>query len=147
MSAEGLAEGLAAGLAEGVSDGLALDALAQGLPVRIIARGHSMRPALRDGDRLILDANTTTVAVGDVVVVPDRPFAVCHRIIARVGERVWVKGDAMGMPDGAYRRAELTAQVVGATRAGLPISVRPAGSLTRSVLFALPRIGRNLWVR
>lgn len=119
-------------------------ALAQGLPVRIIARGHSMRPALLDGDRLILDANTRTVAMGDIVVLPDRPFAVCHRIIARVGERVWVKGDAIGVPDGVYRRADLTAQVVGATRDGLPIELRPAGTLARSVLFALPRIGRNL---
>lgn len=123
---------------------LAQAAFARGLPVRIIARGHSMRPALQDGDRLVLDPETTMAVVGDVVVVPDRPFAVCHRVIARVGERVWVKGDAMGAPDGSYRRAALTARVVGATRDGLPIALRPAGAVTRSVLLALPRIGRNL---
>lgn len=120
------------------------DLLARGLPVRFIARGQSMRPALRDGDRLILDADTTTVTVGDVVALPDRPFAVCHRVIARIGEQVLVKGDAVGWPDGWYARDALLARVVGVERAGLPQPIRSLTAVPRSVVGALPRIGRDL---
>lgn len=123
---------------------LAAELLAQGLPVRFVARGQSMRPALRDGDRLILDPDTRTVTVGDIVALPDRPFAVCHRIIARVGERVLVKGDAIGWPDGWYRRDALMARVVGVERAGLPVPIRSLAAVPRSVVGALPRIGRDL---
>lgn len=102
-----------------------------------------MRPALRDGDRLILDADTSAVTLGDVVALPDRPFAVCHRIIARFGERVLVKGDAVGWPDGWYRREALLARVVGVERDGLPLPIRALAAVPRSVLGALPRIGRD----
>lgn len=123
---------------------LAAELLAKGLPVRFVARGQSMRPAVRDGDQLILDADTTQVVAGDIVALPDRPFAVCHRIIARIGEWVLIKGDAVALPDGWYRRADLLARVVGVERAGLPVASRSHRAVPLSVLGALPRIGRDL---
>jgi hypothetical protein len=124
------------------ADALALEALSRGLPVRIVARGQSMRPAIRDGDGLMLVGDTATVGVGDVVVLPDRPFAVCHRVIARLGERVWVKGDAIGCLDGCYARRALLARVVAVERGRLHQPARAFGAVVRSVTLAGPR-----WLR
>jgi len=63
---------------------------------RVLVRGPSMVPALRDGDQLLVrwtEADSRT-GDGDVVVValPDRPLSV-KRLVRRHGDEVWVEGD------------------------------------------------------
>lgn len=125
------------------ADALALTALRAGLPVRIVARGQSMRPAIDDGDGLVLVGQTDAVQIGDVVVLPDRPFAVCHRVVARLGERVWVKGDALARPDGIYARKALLGRVVAVERGGMHRPGRSWSAVIRSVALTAPRVVRG----
>ncbi|MCB9547508.1 MAG: S24/S26 family peptidase [Myxococcales bacterium] len=121
---------------------LALEALAAGLPVRLRARGASMRPAVRDGDVLLLAPDAAHAGVGDLVLVPREDFGVVHRVIARVGERVWVKGDALPRPDGWFDRRALPARVVGIERGDRLVALRPWWAVPASLLTA-PLRGRR----
>lgn len=116
---------------------LALELLARGLPVRLRALGASMRPAVQSGDVLILAPDAERAQVGDLVLVPvgefGGDFGVVHRIVARLGDRVCVKGDAMAAADGWYDRRQLRARVAGIERGGRLVG----HSATRAVIYSL----------
>ncbi len=99
---------------------LAVAQLEAGHPVTVVARGGSMRPLIRDGDALRLAPCDGAVPVGAVVLLrgPDGGFGVIHRVIARWGGRLWVKGDALPQPDGWFPPAAVLAQVVAVRRGG-----------------------------
>jgi len=59
--------------------------IARGRLARIAVSGHSMEPALRDGDWLIVDRSARTPRVGHVLVAHD-PRARERLIVKRVGE-------------------------------------------------------------
>lgn len=101
---------------ETVTKAMALELLARGLPFQFIARGASMRPFVRDGDVLIVAPEAERAQVGDLVFIPQGSFTI-HRVIARIGERVWVKGDALPRADGVFLRSELLGLVVCQSRA------------------------------
>ncbi|MEZ4466169.1 MAG: S24/S26 family peptidase [bacterium] len=115
---------------------LALEALAAGHAVRLRARGASMVPFVQDGDVLILAPDAAHAGIGDLVLVPRGDFGVVHRIVARLGQRVCVKGDALPVPDGWFDRRRLPARVVGIERGETLVALRPWAAVPRSLLTA-----------
>lgn len=77
-----------------------------------------MRPWVRDGDVLLLAPDAELADIGHLVLVPVGDFGNVHRVVARWGERVWVKGDALPWPDGGFDRRTLPARVVAIERDG-----------------------------
>jgi hypothetical protein len=67
-------------------------------PVEIRARGVSMRPLLRSGDRVRLEARAPRR--GDVALVALDERLVLHRLVRRRGARWLVRGDARPRADG-----------------------------------------------
>lgn len=101
---------------------LVLDRLAAGSSVRVIARGGSMRPFVRDGDTLTLSPDVAPVRLGDVVLLRRGAFGALHRVAAVApGGWLCVKGDAVARADGWFDRDALAARVVGVERLGHPI--------------------------
>ncbi len=93
---------------------LLLDAVARGLPQTMIARGSSMWPALRDGDRVELSPCKGRVALGSVVAVRPRTGGfLIHRVCGvRAHGAVLLKGDNNPKPDGWFEPAEVMAIVL-----------------------------------
>lgn len=106
--------------AQATVDALLLEALARGRTVSLTARGGSMWPFIRDGDRLTLAPLDRAARVGDVVWVRagTAPGPI-HRVRRIDRERrVCVQGDASIVPDGWFRQADLLGRVVAVERRG-----------------------------
>ncbi len=69
------------------------DQLSNGQSVRIVLRGTSMLPTLRDGDMLTLSPVVGSPSVGDVVLFRCGNTHLLHRVISRNGERLTMQGD------------------------------------------------------
>jgi hypothetical protein len=95
-------------------------ALARGASFRFTARGFSMHPFVRDGDVLMLGAVARRLRVGDVVAArcPAPGGLLVHRVVARAGTGLLVRGDGSGEADGVVGPADVLAVVVGVERAG-----------------------------
>lgn len=103
------------------------DILSQGQSVKINVTGRSMDPTFKDGkDVLVISPfDPEKLAVGDVVLF-DRGDTICvHRIIARKGERLVIRGD--GNPKHALepcKVSDVIGIVTGGTfRGGKPFSI------------------------
>ncbi|HKE10911.1 MAG TPA: S24/S26 family peptidase [Myxococcota bacterium] len=72
-------------------------ALAAG-PLELVAHGVSMRPALRPGDRVRLEARAPRR--GEIVLAVAGRRLVLHRVLRRRGEKWLLRGDARRCPDG-----------------------------------------------
>jgi len=85
----------------GRADDLAVNVLRQGHPLRIKARGASMLPLLRNGDVVtVTPAAPIEIRVGDVICYESLPGRLAiHRVVARVGDHLLAKGDAVGSID------------------------------------------------
>jgi signal peptidase I len=99
------------------------DLTAEGKPVEIPVRGSSMRPWLRDGDRVRLVPMTVEeMRVGDVVVRVNTAGPVIHRFVgrwpSRQGWRLLTKGDGASRLDPPVRADELVGRVVARVRDG-----------------------------
>ncbi len=103
---------------------LARELLARGQSVRYRARGRSMWPTILDGDRLTLAPLVDAIRLGDVVFLPTDDFGLAHRVVARVGDRYCLKGDARIRPDGWHRAQAFTARVVHIDRGGRSVPLR-----------------------
>ncbi len=117
---------------------MAHELLARGLSFRFVARGASMRPFVRDGDLLVVAPEGERALVGDLVLIPEGEFTV-HRVIARLGHRIWVKGDAMPRIDGVFDRRTIAGRVVELSRAGRLIPHRRRRAIPMSLLGGLAR--------
>lgn len=102
--------------------------LAAGRRVRFVARGRSMWPFVLDGDRLTLAPLDGPPRLGEIVWVEGGDFGLTHRVIGRVGRRLWVKGDSEALPDGWFAVEQVLARVVAIERGGRAIT-RQAGLL------------------
>lgn len=106
--------------AQATVDELILEALARGRSVSMTARGGSMWPFIRDGDRLTLAPLDRAARVGDVVWVHvgSAPGPI-HRV-RRIDRdrRICVQGDASTVPDGWFSQTDLLGQVVAVERNG-----------------------------
>lgn len=90
---------------------LALELLAKGQSVRFVARGHSMRPFVRDGDQVEVSPGVRP-RVGDLVLLRQGDFGVVHRVVARFGRRLLIKGDNLPRADGWFTGDDLLGVVV-----------------------------------
>ena len=117
-----------------VGDALALELLARGEPITIRVRGRSMWPFVRPGDRVVISPDLAGLKVGGVALWVDAGGGWrLHRVVARLGPWVWLKGDALPSFDGRVRRKALSGQVVSITRKGR--TVAPGGG--KAVLFSV----------
>jgi hypothetical protein len=112
------------------------DLTADGKPVEIPVRGISMRPWLRDGDRVRLVPMTAEeMRVGDVVVRVNTAGPVIHRFVgrwpSRQGWRLLTKGDGAPRLDPPVRADELVGRVVARVREGRTQRLEGAGMRLR----------------
>ena len=96
---------------------------AAGATAELPVRGTSMRPILRDGDRVrVVPVTAADVRTGDVVVLAGSSGPVIHRLVgwwpARGAWRVLTKGDGAPRLDPPLRPDELAGRVVARVRDG-----------------------------
>jgi len=93
------------------------EALCRGSRVRMAVSGSSMRPFLRDGDRLELVAVASTPPPGEVVLAEvGEGVYLLHRIAKRRGDRFWLLGDAQVEIQGPLPMSRLIARAVAVER-------------------------------
>jgi signal peptidase I len=118
-------------------DEMAHELLARGSTVTFVARGASMRPFLRDGDRVTLAPLRGRPRLGDVVLTRGASLGVVHRVVALRGGRVLTKGDALPRSDGWRSLGDVLGRVERVERAGRAVPLRRwlplAASLARRV--------------
>jgi len=80
-----------------ILDDLAAQSLRRGNSLRVLARGGSMLPFLRDGDIvLVRPATVAKVRIGDVICYEPPSGGLClHRVIARKERGFVTRGDAL----------------------------------------------------
>jgi signal peptidase I len=100
-------------------DELAIEALRSRGRLTIKARGGSMTPFIRDGDIVVVaNIEPTHVAVGDVVCYETEPGQLrLHRVVARDGDRLRVRGDAITFTE-VVEGAQLLGKVICVQRHG-----------------------------
>lgn len=121
---------------------LAFEQFARGHTVWLRARGDSMWPTLRDGDRLRLSPELADAPVGAVMLLAVGERWVIHRVTARLGPWRRLEGDALPLADGWYPATLFTARVVEARRGDqvVPLGGRPAALGSRLVRHARRRL-------
>ena len=113
--------------------------LGRGLPVTILARGGSMRPALRDGDVLTVAPLSGPARVGEVVAARRGRLLALHRVHEVQGGRVRLCGDACAQDDGFFTPGELLGRAVAVRRAGRTLTpLRLGGAWGRLLGFLRP---------
>lgn len=95
----------------------------RGVEGELPVRGGSMRPTLREGDRVrLVPATASDVRVGDVVVRAGTSGPVIHRLVgwwpSEGGSRILTKGDGAARLDPPGWRAEVVGRVVARVRDG-----------------------------
>lgn len=105
----------------------------RGAAFRFQAAGHSMTPAIRDNDVIIVSPLGETVPRrGDVIAFrhPERPQMLVHRVLHAEGRKFFVKGDNCPMADGWVPLENVLGLVTGVDRAGRarfwPTHAKPA---------------------
>jgi hypothetical protein len=78
---------------------LALDLLRAGEEVSLVAGGHSMSPAIRHGDRLVLVPLRARPRTGEVLAATIDGRLVVHRLVRRRGGWLELRGDAAPASD------------------------------------------------
>jgi signal peptidase I len=63
---------------------------------RYLVRGHSMEPALYDGDKLLCSSLFLSVRHNDIVVFRDGHREYVKRVVAAEGQDIVVRGDNQG---------------------------------------------------
>ncbi len=107
----------------GAADAMALELLARGAEITFVARGASMWPFLRDGDRVTVAPLSRRPRRGDVVLTRGAALGVVHRVIALRGDRVLTKGDALPRTDGWRPLADVLGRVARVERRGRAVAM------------------------
>ena len=93
----------------------------KGAPFRFQARGHSMTPAIRNGDNITL-APLGDIPIGRGYVLafrhPERPQMLVHRVLRKKGDRFLIKGDNCFEADGWIPAENLLGLVMRVERQG-----------------------------
>lgn len=122
------------------ADALARDLLERGLPFRYVARGRSMWPAVRDGDRVTVAPVDGPPRVGDVVFALTGGFGLLHRVLwVRRDGAALLKGDFKAEVDGWVSASAVRGRLVAIERAGRVTPVRRYPPLAASLCVALIR--------
>ena len=81
----------------------AIELLNSSQEVSLVARGGSMRPFIRSGDRLSIFPSTEPLQIGEIVWAHRDGIDVIHRVISvRAGGQFELRGDAMPLSDGWF---------------------------------------------
>ena len=108
---------------------LSAEILRAGHDLRFRARGTSMSPLVRDGDRvLVRPVDPSSVRVGDVVLCSSQPDrVVVHRVVSRLagpdGPHLTVQGDGLSRPDGSIPAGRIYGRVVAVERGGAHVDM------------------------
>ncbi|MBN2106767.1 MAG: GNAT family N-acetyltransferase, partial [Deltaproteobacteria bacterium] len=103
---------------------LMLGAAERGVPLRMMVRGFSMAPCIRDEDLVtIVPLKGSLARVGEVVafIAPDTGLMIIHRVIARRGEGYVMRGDNASASDGVIAPENIIGRVTCVTRRGRPV--------------------------
>ena len=87
-----------------------LEGLGQGWPMRFRPLGGSMGPFLRSGDVVTIVAGPGRI--GDIVLAKHGAGMVLHRVVAKIGDRIITKGDALDHFDPPITRQEVLGKAV-----------------------------------
>ena len=119
-------------------------ALAAG-PLELVAQGLSMRPALRPGDRVRLEARLPRR--GEIVLAIVGKRLVLHRVLRRRGEAWLLRGDARRCADGWISAGDILGVATARARTGEPAPAwrRVDGGLARCYGLVAARL--VLWAR
>lgn len=123
---------------------MARELLAGGERICFVARGASMRPFLRDGDRLTVSPDLGGLRVGDLVLLGQGELGPVHRVVARLGPWFCVKGDATASVDGWFRTDDILGRVVRVERGGRAV---PPGRWSAVALNLVGGLARRLLPR
>ncbi len=74
-----------------------------------VAYGESMSPLINKGDLIYVEKGG--VEIGDVVLFIQKRRAIVHRVIFKIGKRVWTKGDSVFILDDELREADILGKV------------------------------------
>jgi len=100
---------------------LAADVLRAGGALCLAATGHSMTPAIRSGDRLTVEPQSTRLGIGAVLACESEGRLVVHRLVGRDAGRAVVRGDAAPAPDPPLADGAVLGVVVRIERGGRPV--------------------------
>jgi len=123
---------------------LAREHLAAGHPLIARAAGHSMWPAVRNGQRIVIEPLATPLHPGDIVLTQTESGLVLHRVVSVEAQLICTRGDTSWHAD----RPVALDQVIGrlASHAGqphastaLPFALARVVSLARHVRLRLRR--------
>ena len=93
-----------------------LEGLRQGRAMRFRPLGCSMIPFLRQGD--VVTIMPAPGRVGDIVLTQPGPDQVLHRLVARCGDRLITKGDALHFFDPPIARRQVLGRACSRDRHG-----------------------------
>lgn len=112
-----------------------------GATVRIVAHGTSMLPLIRDGDALVVSPVAGPPPVGSVVAIAAPPGGrlLFHRVVARRGASVLVRGDNVPRTDGWVGLEAVLGIVERVEREGRPVWIGTGPA--RGALAVLSRSG------
>lgn len=99
-----------------------------GQTVKLRAFGHSMTPAIRSGEVLVVEAAPPeALVIGDVVLARDGRHLLAHRIARIAAGRVLLRDDQTGRDDGWFDASRVLGRVTAVERAGVrrPVAYRP----------------------
>jgi hypothetical protein len=142
-----------------VLENLLRSRLASGGRLRIFARGWSMSPFIRNGDRITLASLGGQVpSLGRVVVfaLPGAEALVVHRVVGIRGQAALMRGDNVSQPDGWVQTPAVLGQVLEIERRGRRVRLglgperRLLAALSRSgMLYSLLKAVRNVqdWLK
>jgi signal peptidase I len=123
------------------------DLLRAGHPVRFVATGNSMTPAIRDGDRLTVEPLASHAArPGDVVLYLSPHGVTAHRVVGLGSTVLRCQGDAAGSQEESVPAEEVLGKVLGIERLELTGAAGPSGPRRLlSGLRARIRVFLRLW--
>jgi signal peptidase I len=125
----------------------ARDMLSRNIPVEIRMSGGSMRPAIEDGDMIIIEPiKDSPVKQGDIILYQTRfDTAVIHRVVriekAASGRSVMTRGDASAQTDIPAPLHRILGRVRQVERAGERINVgRPRNKFIEKIISLVGRL-------
>ena len=74
-----------------------------------MAYGESMSPLINKGD--VIHVKKGQIRIGDVVLFVQKKKAIVHRVVWKLGNRVWTKGDSVFILDDEIIEADILGKV------------------------------------
>lgn len=124
------------------------EVLARGGHLPLVARGASMRPALADGDRLVVGPlGNSPLHPGDVVVWSHLGRVAAHRVVELGAGKAKTRGDACSRDDGWIPLSSILGRVTRAEASHWRGSILLRRMLSRVGLLGAIRRGRRYLLR